>query len=98
MTGKQRAYLRSLANPLPALYQVGKGGCESEAFIEMIRQTLEKNELIKIKILENADVSPREAAEILCRAADCEAVQVIGRKIVLYRASEKDPQIVLPKA
>ena len=96
MTGKQRAYLRTLANPLPALYQAGKGGCESEAFIEQIRRALEKNELIKITVLETCELSPREAADVLCRAADCEAVQVIGRKVVLYRESEKHKTIVLP--
>ena len=97
MTGKQRAYLRSLANSLPALYQAGKGGCESEAFVEQIRQGLEKNELVKITVLETSELSPRETANVLCRALGAAAVQVIGRKVVLYRESEKHKTIVLPE-
>ena len=96
MTGKQRAYLRSLANPLPALYQAGKGGCESESFLEGIRQGLEKNELVKITVLETCEYSPGEVSQILCRAIGCEPVQVIGKKVVLYKESETNKTIVLP--
>lgn len=97
LTGKQRAYLRSLANSLPAKYQVGKMGFEDDAFITQIREGLEKNELIKVTVLENSDLSPREVSDSLCEMLGCEGVQAIGRKFVLYKRRKKDPTIVLPK-
>ena len=51
MTGKQRAYLRSLANGIDAKYQIGKDGIDEET-IKMVDLALEANELIKIKVLE----------------------------------------------
>ena len=97
LTGKQRAYLRSLANPLPSKYQVGKAGFEDDAFITQIREGLEKNELIKVTVLENADLSPREVSDALCEKLGCEGVQAIGSKFVLYKKSKKNPKIQLPK-
>ena len=97
MNGKQRAYLRSLANTLPAKYQIGKAGIEDPDFLNSIRQGLEKNELIKVTVLENADLSPREASDALCSLLDCEGVQTIGRKVVLYKMNQKNPTIQLPK-
>ncbi len=97
LTGKQRAYLRSLANSLPSKYQVGKMGCEQDHFITQIRQGLEKNELIKVTVLENSDLSPREVSDRLCEILNCDGVQVIGSKFVLYKKSKKEPKIILPK-
>jgi len=97
LTGKQRAYLRSLANSLPAKYQVGKAGFEDDAFLTQLREGLEKNELIKVTVLENADLSPREASDSICEMLGCEGVQAIGNKFVLYKKSKKDPKIVLPR-
>jgi RNA-binding protein len=97
LTGKQRAYLRSLANSLPAKYQVGKAGFEDDAFITQIREGLEKNELIKVSVLENADLSPRDVSDALCEMLGCEGVQAIGSKFVIYKKSKKNPKIVLPR-
>lgn len=97
LTGKQRAYLRSLANSLPAKYQVGKAGFEDDAFITQIREGLEKNELIKVSVLENADLSPRDVSDALCEMLGCEGVQAIGSKFVLYKKSKKNPKIILPR-
>ncbi len=97
LTGKQRAYLRSLANSIPAKYQVGKAGYEDDAFITQIREGLEKNELIKVSVLENSDLTPREVSDAICEMIGCEGVQAIGSKFVLYKKSKKNPKIVLPK-
>ena len=45
---------------------------------------------IKVKVLENSEYSAREAADILCEALDCECVQVIGRKFVLFKQKKKE--------
>ena len=96
ITSKQRAYLRSLANDLPAIMQIGKGGL-NENQLKTFSDALEARELIKLHVLDNSGESPKEVLAALCEALDAEAVAVTGKKIVLYRASEKNPVIVLPK-
>ena len=53
ITSKQRAYLRGLANGIPAIMQIGKGGI-SENLIKTISDALEARELIKLTVLENS--------------------------------------------
>lgn len=96
LTGKQRAYLRSLAQKLDPIFQVGKKGIE-DTFIVQVDQALEKRELIKIKVLENSGMGTREAQDIICQRVGAEGIQVIGSKMVIYRAAKKDPKIELPK-
>lgn len=96
MTSKQRAYLRSLANPLEAIVHVGKGGV-SDTLFKQADDALTARELIKGKALETAPESAREAAETIAAAVGAEVVQVIGRVFVLYRRSDENPQITLPK-
>ena len=86
LTSGERAYLRSLANRLDAIFQIGKGGI-NESFINQID---EARELIKIGLLETAEETPKEAAEILCGETGAQSVQIIGRKIVLYRQASKE--------
>ena len=92
LTGKQRAALRAMANTLQPVFQIGKGNI-NENFVEQIDGVLETRELIKISILETADVTAREASDMLCEALGAEPVQCIGRKLVLYRASREHPRI-----
>ena len=96
MTSKQRAYLRSLANPLEAIVHVGKGGV-SDTICKQADDALTARELIKGKALETAPETAREAAEAIAAAVDAQVVQVIGRVFVLYRPSDEHPQITLPK-
>lgn len=96
ITSKQRSYLRSLANGIPSIFQIGKNGIE-DSIIEALSDALEKRELIKITLLENSDLDIVEASEVLCSKLNCEGVQRIGSKIVLYRASKENPKIELPK-
>jgi RNA-binding protein len=98
ITTKQRAYLRSLANSIEPTTQIGKFGI-GETVIETASKALEAHELIKLTILETCPESPKEAMVSLCEALNCEPVQVIGRKVVIYRRSSKEEnrKIVLPK-
>lgn len=96
LTGKQRSYLRGLANELDSVFQIGKGGI-NENFIKQIDGALETQELIKIKILQNSLVEPKEALNELIEATGAEYVQAIGSKIVIYRKSKKNKKIELPK-
>ena len=97
LSSKQRAYLRALANDLPAIMQVGKGGV-NENMLKTFSDALEARELIKLHVLENSGYTPKEMINALAEALDAEAVAVTGKKIVLYRASEKKPTIELPRA
>ena len=97
LTSKQRAYLRGLGNGCPAIMQIGKGGI-SENLIKTVSDALEARELVKLTVLENSGEDPRAFVNALAEALDAEPVAATGRKIVLYRASEKNPVIVLPKA
>ena len=97
ITSKQRAYLRSMANSLPAIMQIGKGGL-NENMLKTFSDALEAKELIKLHVLENSGEDPRELVNTLADALGAEPVAATGRKIVLYRASTKKPTIELPKA
>ena len=88
MTGKQRAFLRKMANGLDAKYQIGKDGIDDET-VKMVDLALEANELIKIKVLQNSDFSAKELCSQILEEVDCEPVQVIGNTIVLYAYSHK---------
>ena len=95
LTGKQRSYLRSLANNLQPIFQVGKGGI-NDNMAKQFSDALEARELIKATVLNNADCDARTVAEELAESTQAEIVQVIGNKFVLYRESEKNPVIDLP--
>lgn len=94
ITSKQRAYLRSLANDIDPIFQIGKNGIE-ETFIKQVVDALEARELIKIKVLENSGLGAREASDVICEKIGCEGVQAIGSKLVLYKQSTKKPKIEL---
>ena len=95
LSSKQRAYLRSLANPIPTIMQIGKGGL-TENLLKTVSDALEARELIKLNVLENSGEDAYDLLQDLAAQLGAEPVAVVGRKIVLYRASEKKPVIVLP--
>ena len=88
LTSKQRAQLRGLANGIDTILIVGKDGIGGN-LVKRADSALEARELIKGKVLENALMSAREAAEELAPLTRSEVVQVIGTKFVLYRPSHK---------
>lgn len=88
MNSKQRAILRSEASRIDAIFQIGKGDV-NEAAVKSISDALEARELVKISVLQNSDADPREAAEDIASRTGSEVVGVIGRKIILFRMSEK---------
>lgn len=95
MTTKQRAYLKSLAMTMEPIYQIGKSALTPE-ITEGVSEALEARELIKISVLKNCMDDTNEIAHILSERTHSEIVQVIGKKIVLYRESKDKKKIVLP--
>jgi RNA-binding protein len=96
ITTKQRAYLRGLANGIDSIIQMGKGEV-TENWLKTVSDALEARELVKITVLETCAYTPRELSDAVCEMLECDAVQTIGRKIVLYKESEENKKIVLPK-
>ena len=84
MTSKQRAYLKSLAMTQEPILQIGKSSLTPE-FTASVDEALEARELIKISVLKNCMDDPRALADVLADRTKSQVVQVIGKKIVLYR-------------
>ena len=96
MTSKQRAYLKSLAMTMDAIFQIGKSSLTPE-FTASIDLALEARELIKVSVLQNCMDDPNELAQTLAERTHSQVVQVIGKKIVLYREGKgKKKKIELP--
>lgn len=94
LTSKQRAYLKGLAMKLEPIFQVGKSSISPE-LTKGIDEALEARELIKISVLKNCMDDPKEIAMMLAERTHSELVQVIGKKIVLYRESKEKKKIEL---
>lgn len=94
LTGKQRSYLKSMANGIDSIMQIGKGGI-TENVIKQIDDALTARELIKISVLNNSMLEAKETANEIAEAVRAEYVQSIGNKFVLYRQS-KDKLIEMP--
>ena len=96
MTTKQRAYLKSLAMTMDPIFQVGKSSM-TPGLTEAISEALEARELVKISVLKKCADEPRELAEIIAERTRSQVVQVIGKKIVLYReGKDEKKKINLP--
>ena len=89
MTTKQRSKLRSLAQTIEPIGQIGKAGI-SDNMIAGLSSALEARELIKVTVLKNAEDEAKYLADDLAAELNAEVVCTIGHKIVLYRRSLKD--------
>ena len=88
-TSKQRSNLKAIASGLEPIGQIGKSGV-TDNMVESLSKALDARELIKISVLQNADMTPDDYAEQLAEKLGAEVVCVIGKKIVLYRRSDKE--------
>ena len=95
LDSKQRAFLRGKANDLPAIFQIGKGGINSN-LKKQVFDALEARELIKLHVLDNSEFTAREACEEICGMVGANPVSVVGRKFVIYKRSRDHKKIVLP--
>ena len=95
-TSKQRSYLKGLASTEDAIFQIGKASI-TPSMIQAIDDAIEKRELIKISVLKNCMDDPRQLAEMLAERTGAQVVQVIGKKIVLYKENKDHKKIELPR-
>lgn len=89
LNSKQRAKLRSLAQTIEPITQVGKLGV-NDSLIESIDKAIEKRELVKVTVLENSGLEPKEVGFEIAEKLYAEFVCVTGRKLVFYRRSLSD--------
>lgn len=89
LTSKQRATLRSMAQTIEPVTQVGKFGI-NENLIESLDSAIEKRELIKVTVLENSGLDAKEAGFEIAEKLNAEFVCATGRKLVLYRRSSSE--------
>lgn len=94
LTSKQRAYLKSLAQKTEAIFQIGKNGLTPEV-TEAVALALDARELVKISVLQNCLEDPKDMSLMLAERTKSIVVQVIGKKIVLYKPAKKNPKITL---
>ena len=95
MTSKQRAYLKGLAMDSEPIMQIGKSSITPES-VEAVSEVFNTHELIKLAVLKNCADDPKEIAEIISERTHSQLVQVIGKKIVLYKPFKENPKIILP--
>ncbi len=96
LNSRQRAQLRAMANDMETILQVGKGGI-NENTVKQVRDALEARELIKLRVLETCPTNSRETADLLAEAIECDVVQVIGTRFILYKESKNNKTIKLVK-
>ncbi len=87
LTSKQRSKLRSCANKMETILQIGKDGINENLIIQ-VSDALTARELIKMRVLENAPLDARDACYQLAEATNSEGVQIIGTRFVLYRRNK----------
>ena len=94
LTSSEKRQLKAMANRINAVFQVGKDGVNNNMITDILNY-LNKNELMKVSILQNCPQTKDEVADIFANN-DIEVVQIIGKTIVLYRQSEnaKNPIIL----
>ncbi len=88
MTGKERALLRSQAHHLEPIIHVGKDSLTPEV-TAAIDEALEARELIKVGVLKNCMDDPSEIAATVADRTKSTVIQVMGKKITLYRYNKK---------
>ena len=89
LNSSERARLKSLAQNLNPIFQIGKNGVGDNQ-INDILDALAVHELIKISVLKSAETPTKLILDEVCERTGAEPVQAIGNKIVIYKRSSKD--------
>ena len=89
LNSSERARLKSLAQNLNPIFQIGKNGVGDNQ-VNDILDALAVHELIKISVLKSAETPTKLILDEVCERTGAEPVQAIGNKIVIYKRSDKD--------
>lgn len=77
------------------IVQIGKDGV-TPTLVTAAQEAIKKRELIKVRVLQNAPVEPKDAIMMLTERVDADLVQCIGRNGLLYKKNFAKPKIELP--
>ena len=86
LRGKQKRFLRAQANHLQPIFAVGKEGL-TQNWVDQLDGALDRRELIKVNILQNSDVTPKEVQHFIESQTEIQVVQIFGRVLVLFKVS-----------
>ena len=86
---KERSILKGIAVNLQPKMQIGKDGLTDNS-LKQIFDMLEKNEIVKISVLNNCDYTSKELMILICEKINSEPVLAIGNKIVIYKKSTRN--------
>ncbi|WP_137597371.1 ribosome assembly RNA-binding protein YhbY [Paucilactobacillus kaifaensis] len=89
LRGKQKRFLRAQAHSLRPMFSVGKEGL-TENWLNQLSGALDKRELIKVNILQNADVTTKQVQQFIEDNTNIQVVQVIGHVLVLFMVSHDE--------
>jgi RNA-binding protein len=92
LTSKQRAFLKKKAHHLDPMVRIGKDGL-TENVVRSLEEVISSRELVKVKILQNAEIDKREVAYELALKSGCELVDIIGKTLVYYKENKEKPSI-----
>ena len=95
LTGKQKRFLRSLGVTMEPVVMIGKEGV-TPAVVASAQEAIKKRELIKLRVLQNAEEEPADVLEMMAERVDADLVQVIGRNGLLFKRNFEKPKIELP--
>ncbi|BEU87393.1 ribosome assembly RNA-binding protein YhbY [Selenomonas sp. TAMA-11512] len=95
LTGKQKRFLRSLGVTMDPVVMIGKEGV-TPAVVESAKAAIKKRELIKLRVLQNAEEEPADVLEVMAERVDADLVQIIGRNGLLFKRNFDKPNIELP--
>ena len=88
ITKTERIKLRSIASTIKPTVWIGKDGF-SEKVLKQIEEELFNHELVKLSMQENTTPPTEFELTEMAVKLGAEVVTTIGRKIVLYKHSEK---------
>ena len=78
--------LKALAHHLKPIVSIGKEGL-NEGVINSISESLEKNELIKIKFSKNKELKEKLSKDIV-NSTQSTAISIIGNTLIIYKKSQ----------
>lgn len=86
LNSKQRAMLKSFISTQDSVCYVGKEGLTATV-LESISKALFAREVIKINVLQNCELTPKEVAQSLEQTLKVDVVGVVGKKVIVYKYS-----------